>query len=102
MTTDTDVIEKKKTTVRQPKEPGKFNVIVLNDDVTPMEFVVAMLVSVFRHDENSAVQLTLQIHNQGRAVVGVYTYEIAEQKVLDGTTLARENGYPLLMKVEAQ
>jgi ATP-dependent Clp protease adaptor protein ClpS len=102
MSTDTEVIEKKKTSIREPKEPGKYNVIVLNDDITPVEFVIAMLVSVFNHEEKQALALTLDIHNNGRAVAGVYTYEIAEQKVIDGTNMARNNGFPLLMKVEAQ
>ena len=102
MSTDTEVIEKKKTSIREPKEPGKYNVIVLNDDITPVEFVIAMLVSVFNHEEKKALALTLDIHNNGRAVAGVYTYEIAEQKVIDGTNMARNNGFPLLMKVEAQ
>ena len=102
MSTDTEVIEKKKTSIREPKEPGKYNVIVLNDDITPVEFVIAMLVAVFNHEEKQALALTLDIHNNGRAVAGVYTYEIAEQKVIDGTNMARNNGFPLLMKVEAQ
>jgi len=102
MSTDTEVIEKKKTAIKEPKEPGKFHVIILNDDVTPMEFVIAMLVSVFRHEEKAALQLTLDIHNNGSAIAGTYSYEIAEQKVVDGTNLARGNGFPLLMKVEAQ
>lgn len=102
MSTDTEVIEKKKTAIKEPKEPGKFKVIVLNDDVTPMEFVVAMLVSIFKFEEKQAVQVTLEIHNQGSAVAGIYPYEIAEQKVIDATSMARSNGFPLLMKVEAQ
>jgi ATP-dependent Clp protease adaptor protein ClpS len=61
-----------------------------------------MLVAVFNHEEKQALALTLDIHNNGRAVAGVYTYEIAEQKVIDGTNMARNNGFPLLMKVEAQ
>lgn len=102
MSTDTEVIEKKKTAIKEPKEPGKFKVIVLNDDVTPMEFVVAMLMAIFKFEEKQAVQVTLEIHNQGSAVAGIYPYEIAEQKVLDATNMARSNGFPLLMKVEAQ
>ena len=105
MTTDT-VIEKKKTTTRQsskePKEPGKYKVIVCNDDVTPVEFVVAMLIAVFKHEQQNALQLTLQIHNNGSAVAGVYSHEVAEQKGIDGTNMARKNGFPLVLKVEAE
>lgn len=102
MSTDTEVIEKKKTAIKEPKEPGKFKVVVFNDDVTPMDFVVAMLISIFKFEEKQAVQLTLEIHNQGSAIAGIYPYEIAEQKVIDATSMARSNGFPLLMKVEAQ
>ena len=102
MSTDTEVVDKEKIKNKDPKEPGKYKVVVLNDDHTPMEFVVAMLVSVFRHDEKSAVNLTLKIHETGSAVVGIYAYEIAEQKVIDGTNLARRNGFPLVLKAEAE
>jgi ATP-dependent Clp protease adaptor protein ClpS len=103
MTTDT-VIEKKitTTTTRKVKEPSKYKVIVCNDDVTPVEFVVAMLVSVFNHEERQAINLTLTVHNKGSAVAGIYSYEIAEQKVLDATNMARLNGYPLVVKMEAE
>jgi ATP-dependent Clp protease adaptor protein ClpS len=102
MTIETPVLEKKKVTTRLPKEPGKFNVIVCNDDVTPVEFVVAMLVTVFGHSQGIALNLTLSIHNEGSAVAGTYTYEIAEQKVLDATQMARTHGYPLIVKAEAE
>jgi ATP-dependent Clp protease adaptor protein ClpS len=98
--TDTEVIEKKKTTVKEPKPPSKYNVIILNDDVTPMELVVAILISIFKHDQQSAVNIMLKVHNQGSAVVGVYSYEVAEQKAVDATNLARSNGSPLILKVE--
>lgn len=101
MTTDT-VIEKKTTTTRKFKEPSKYKVIVCNDDVTPVEFVVAMLVSVFNHEERQALNLTLTVHNNGSAVAGIYSFEVAEQKVMDATEMARLNGYPLKVKAEAE
>jgi ATP-dependent Clp protease adaptor protein ClpS len=100
MTTEDTVLEKKKTTARQLKEPPKYKVIVLNDNHTPVEFVVVMLVNVFNHDQASALELTLKIHNEGSAVAGVYSHEIAEQKILDGTNMARANGFPLVLKAE--
>lgn len=102
MTTDSPVIEKKKVTSRVPKEPSKFNVIVFNDDVTPVEFVVAMLVAVFKHDQSSALKLTLAIHNEGSAVAGTYNFEIAEQKSADATRMATNHGFPLMVKTEAE
>jgi ATP-dependent Clp protease adaptor protein ClpS len=102
MTPDTPVIEKKKVTSRIPKEPSKYKVIVYNDDVTPVEFVVAMLVAVFRHDQASALKLTLSIHNDGSAVAGTYSFEIAEQKTSDATRMATSHGFPLVVRTEAE
>lgn len=84
------------------QEPGLFKVVLYNDDVTPMEFVIALLMKVFRHNEESAVELTMRIHNEGKAVAGIYRFEIAEQKGMEGTGIARQSGYPLVIKVEAE
>jgi ATP-dependent Clp protease adaptor protein ClpS len=92
----------KETTKTKFKEPKRFKVVVLNDDVTPMDFVVSMMMSIFKHSETQAVGLTLEIHNEGSAVAGVYNYEIAEQKGLEATNLARDNGYPLQLKIESE
>jgi ATP-dependent Clp protease adaptor protein ClpS len=100
--TTTPVIEKKKQTTKQLKEPGKFKVVVCNDDVTTVDFVVALLMSVFKFDEKRAFDLTIVIHQKGSAVAGVYPYEIAEQKALDATNMARLNGFPLITKVEPE
>jgi len=83
-------------------EPGKFKVVLYNDDSTPMEFVIAMLIKIFRHNEESAVHLTMKVHNEGSAVAGVYTYEVAEQKGVESTKLAKQHGYPLVIKVEPE
>jgi ATP-dependent Clp protease adaptor protein ClpS len=101
MSTDNFVAQKNKTTDKL-KEPGKYKVIVCNDDVTPVEFVISMLVAVFRHDEKAALELTLSIHNKGSAVAGIFSYEVAEQKALDGTNMARANSFPLIIKVEPE
>jgi ATP-dependent Clp protease adaptor protein ClpS len=101
MSTDT-VIEKKKTTSRKFQEPKKYKVVICNDDVTPMEFVISMLMTVFKHTEEQAYNLTMAVHHQGSAVAGIYHYEIAEQKAIDGVNLARAQGYPLLIKVEEE
>ena len=98
MTTDA-IIEKKTTVTRELKEPGKFKVVVCNDDVTPVEFVVALLVAVFQHDEAAAIALTLKVHNEGSATAGVYRFEIAEQKSLESINMARNNNFPLVTKV---
>lgn len=101
MSTDT-VVEKKKVTSRKLQAPKKYKVVVCNDDVTPMEFVISMLIAVFKHTHDQAYDLTMAVHNQGSAIAGVYHYEIAEQKAIDGINLARSHSYPLLIKVEEE
>jgi len=101
MTTDI-IVDKKSKTTSKLKEPSKYKVIVCNDDQTSVEFVISMLVSVFKHNEKSAIALTLAIHNKGSAVAGIYSFEVAEQKAVDGTNLARAQGYPLIIKVEPE
>ena len=102
MATSDTIVEKKTKIIDSLKEPGKFKVIVCNDDVTPIEFVISMLIAVFRHNEKSALELTLSIHNSGSAIAGTFTFEVAEQKALDATNLARAHGYPLIIKVEPE
>jgi len=101
MTTATDIKldEKIKQKVVEPK---KWKVIFLNDDQTPMDFVVSVLTQVFKHSEDSARDITLQIHQQGSAVAGTYTFEIAEAKAVESTNLARASGFPLQIKLEEE
>lgn len=82
--------------------PRKYKVIYLNDDITTMEFVVMTLMQIFDHDTDSAADITQRIHEDGSAVVGVYTFEIAEHKGVEVTVMARANGYPLQVKVEPE
>jgi ATP-dependent Clp protease adaptor protein ClpS len=84
------------------KTPSRYKVIVLNDDYTPMEFVIIMLMAIFKHGQDDAVALTMKIHNEGSAVAGIYNYEIAEQRAIDATQLAREHGHPLVVRVEEE
>lgn len=82
------------------KEPNNYKVIFLNDDFTPMDFVVGLLVEIFRHTEQTAHDITLAIHNEGSGVVGEYTYEVAEQKALEASSLCKQNGFPLQIRLE--
>lgn len=95
-------IETRESTKIKLKEPSKYKVLVLNDDFTPMDFVIVMLIEIFKHSDDKAIVLTKSIHEQGSAVAGIYTYEIAEQKSISATNLAREHGYPLVIKVEVE
>ena len=80
--------------------PGLYRVIYINDDVTTVDFVIESLVSIFDHSYNSAVILTEQVHIEGSAIVAVLPYEMAEQKGVEVTQLARNNGFPLVIKLE--
>ncbi|XP_069177134.1 ATP-dependent Clp protease adapter protein ClpS-like [Procambarus clarkii] len=81
-------------------EPGKYAVVLHNDDKTPMDFVVSMLVNIFNHDESNAFELMMKVHNHGSAVAGVYHNEVAEQKCSDGLAMAKHYKYPLSLSVE--
>lgn len=82
------------------KRPPLFKVVLLNDDYTPMEFVVHVLEHFFNKDRPTAVQIMLQVHTRGRGVCGVYTHEIAETKVSQVNAYSRENQHPLLCTLE--
>ncbi len=82
------------------KEPEKYDVVFLNDDVTPMEFVIKVLMQIFHKTSDQANKITMHIHEKGKGIVGTYLYEIAEQKGIETTLLAREEGYPLQVKVQ--
>ncbi|KHK04361.1 ATP-dependent Clp protease adaptor protein ClpS [Desulfovibrio sp. TomC] len=82
------------------REPKQFKVMLHNDDYTTMEFVILVLVNVFRKNENEATQIMLNVHNNGVGICGVYTAEVAELKVSLVHRLAKESGYPLRCSME--
>jgi ATP-dependent Clp protease adaptor protein ClpS len=84
------------------KEPPLFKVIYINDNSTSMEFVVESLVQFFNYNEDTAHQITVNIHEQGAATVAVLPYEIAEQKGIEVTVSARAQDYPLQIKLEPE
>ena len=96
------IIEKDVETDIEIVSPGKYKVVILNDDSTPMDFVIALLMGIFKHDEASATTITMQIHHNGKGVAGVYSHEVAEQKGIEGTLLARQHGWPLQIQVEPE
>ena len=83
-------------------EPSRYNVIFMNDNTTPMEWVIELLTTIFKHSSSSAEALTLEIHNNESAVVGTYSYEIAEQKTIEATQSSREHGFSLQIKLESE
>jgi len=77
------------------KEPDMWKVVLINDDYTPRDFVVEILVSIFHKPPIEATRIMLEVHNKGRGMVGVYTYDIGRTKVAQVTALAREREFPL-------
>ena len=86
--------------VKEPQKPGKFAVVLHNDNFTPMEFVVYVLQEVFHHPSARAEQIMLSVHKEGMGVAGIYRLEIAEQKAYDTAEEAKEYQYPLKITVE--
>ena len=82
------------------KRPPLYQVVLLNDDYTPMEFVVDVLEHIFAMDRTRATRVMLEVHTRGKGVCGVFTHEIAETKVAQVTTYARQNQHPLLCTME--
>lgn len=86
----------------QVKRPSLYKVVMLNDDYTPMEFVVHIMKTYFKKSEPEAIKLMLQIHNIGYAVVGVFTREIAESKTHQVNEVSKKHEYPLLTRFEKE
>ena len=84
------------------KKPEMYKVLLLNDDYTPMEFVVQVLQDVFRRDRDTATRIMLHVHQKGVGVCGVFTYEVAETKVARVVELARQNQHPLQCTMERE
>ena len=82
------------------KEPPLYRVVLINDDYTPMEFVVDILESVFGMERTRATQVMLEVHTKGKGVCGVYNFEIAETKVAQVTSIAQQHQHPLLCQME--
>lgn len=84
------------------QKPKKYKVLLHNDDYTSMEFVVLVLTGIFKHSPTAATRIMLQCHRTGIGVAGVFTKEIAETKVDQVLSLARENGHPLQCTMEQE
>ena len=95
----TNIRERERTDLREPR---KYMVYMHNDDFTSMEIVVLILKQVFFYPEEKAEQLMLQVHHSDKAMVGVYTYDIAMSKVNKATRMAREQNYPLRLTLQPE
>ena len=99
MSTDSDVVLDEKITL-ETKEPKMHKVIFLNDSTTPMEFVVMVLEKVFNKKSEEATQIMLHVHKNGIGVCGIFSYEIAETKVIQVLDTSRKNNHPLQCTME--
>ena len=99
MSTNAQPVTDEKVKIKK-KTPNKYKVILLNDDSTPIDWVIGILKEIFRHATPAAEALTMEVHNQGSAVVGTYTFEIAETKIAETINISRDNGFPLVAKIE--
>jgi len=84
------------------KEPPLYRVVLINDDYTPMEFVVRVLERFFNKDREDATQIMLHVHHKGVGLCGVYTFEVAETKVTQVMDFARQNQHPLRCTMEKE
>tara|TARA_R110002020_G_scaffold308435_7_gene524108 strand:- start:1158 stop:1523 length:366 start_codon:yes stop_codon:yes gene_type:complete len=82
------------------KKPSMYRVLLMNDDYTPMEFVVSILMGIFKKTQEEATQVMLQVHQSGMGTCGVYTFEIAETKVTQVMDAAKRNQHPLQCTLE--
>lgn len=102
MSTSTIQTPQIQTEKPQLKKPPMYKVIMLNDDYTPMDFVVELLCVYFQHNEEAAQQIMMQIHLQGSAICGIYPRDIAESKVARVEAHSRTEGHPLQCRIEPQ
>ena len=82
------------------KKPSLFKVILLNDDYTPMEFVVFVLQTVFGHNHQKSTEIMMTVHTKGKGVCGIFSKEIAEVMSYEVNTMAKDHGHPLLSEIE--
>lgn len=80
--------------------PPRYKVVIFNDNHTPMEFVIQLLIEVFNKNIDEANKITQTVHTKGRGVAGVYNFEIAEQKVSESQIICQYNGHPLKVELE--
>ncbi|EPY01444.1 ATP-dependent Clp protease adapter ClpS [Magnetospirillum fulvum] len=84
------------------RKPSMYKVLMLNDDYTPMEFVIQVLEQFFSKNREEATRIMLNVHTRGVGICGVYTYEVAETKVTQVMDLARQNQHPLQCTIEKE
>jgi ATP-dependent Clp protease adaptor protein ClpS len=88
--------------VTKLKRPDMYRIVLLNDDYTPREFVVWVLIKVFYKSEEEGTRIMLEAHTKGKSIIGVYTYDIARTKVIQVDNLAKQHEHPLKCDLEVE
>ena len=83
-----------------PQQPTLYNVLMHNDDYTPMDFVVEVLIKIFHKNKAAAAAIMMDVHENGRGIAGTYTYDIAATKKMQTDRMSRESGFPLTLTLE--
>jgi ATP-dependent Clp protease adaptor protein ClpS len=99
MSADIQTLTKEKIKL---EEPGLYDVIFINDNITTQEFVIRVLKQIFNKSQEQADAIMKKIHDSGQGIVGSYVHEVAEQKGIEATLVARQEGMPLQIKVKKQ
>lgn len=97
---DENVLDHDEEQEQRLEPPSQYKVVLVNDDFTPMDFVVRVLQDVFRLDESNAKLVMLEVHGKGKGVAGIYTHEIAETRQAQAMSYAQKNDHPLLVVLE--
>ncbi|MBU3188022.1 ATP-dependent Clp protease adaptor ClpS [Clostridium bowmanii] len=84
------------------REPNKYNVIIHNDDYTSMEFVVQVLVGVFKKQVVQATKIMFDVHKKGRGIAGIYSYDVGVTKIIQAMEMCEESGFPLKLTLEEE
>jgi len=102
---DKDQVPEQGTTTKsrpKTKKPSMFRVLILNDDYTPMEFVIEVLEKFFQKNREEATQIMLHVHQRGVGVCGIYAYDLAETKAMQVMNYARKHEHPLQVQLEKE
>ncbi len=97
---DENVLDHDEEQEQRLEPPSMYKVVLINDDYTPMDFVVRVLQEIFRMDEQAAAAVMLEVHKKGKGVAGTYTHEIAETRQAQVLSMARKNQHPLMAVLE--
>ena len=83
------------------KQPPLYHVVLLNDDFTPMDFVVELLMAIFGHTESKAIDIMMEVHQKGEAIAATYSFDVAESRTAHVNKIAQNNGFPMRAEMRA-